>query len=522
MRRARRGAVATTGTYTEGVAFEVLSFGLVLVLGVGSGIAIARIFGLEIMGEYALAIAPMMLLGMLSTVREQTGFVRLVAPLQPRDPKITGLWISTFLFSCTLTLVMAVPVLAATWFVFHGPLDRPDLFGNALLVIVMYILFSNTAFNLDRIFTSFRAGRPLLWIRLTQALLIAAASIAAGLIWGTIRSLLLAETLAWIPPLLWRMAIVHRWMRIRVPFSVIRDGMRELPQIVRFGMQLVPGDISEAALQQSGTWLVGFVGPIGAVGAYSRAFQLARRLYELRARVAEMLFPTLIEKRGAGDTAGADRVLMDSVRYILLALMLVAAAGGGAARGVMDLFGPGFDQSADALTLLLLIAPVATCSFVQFQALWADGRAVLTTWISIGRTVIGLSAMALLTWQLGITGAALGQLIGYTAGFVAISVLTIRGLSQPLGRLFGLRELVAIPAGYAAGFVAARAVDDLFGAAPLGVPVALFAGSVAFACVAVVVGGINGRDRERGRRVWRRLRPGWLGSGGAQVEAQGL
>ncbi|MBJ7331721.1 MAG: lipopolysaccharide biosynthesis protein [Solirubrobacteraceae bacterium] len=510
----RRGP-ATPASYTHGVAFEVLSFVLILILGVGSGIAIARIYGLQVMGEYALAFAPTMMLGMLSTVREQTGFVRMVATLAPRDPQITGLWAATFLFSTALTCAMAVPVFALTWWIFTGPMDRPELVGNAALVMGMYVLFSNPAFNLDRVFTSFRAGQSLLWIRLFQASLIAAASIGAGLVWGTTLSLLLAETLAWIPALIWRAAIVHRWMPIRVPVSVVRDGLRELPRIVRFGLQLVPGDIAEAGLQQAGTWLVAFVAPIGAVGAYSRAYQLARRLYELRARVAEMLFPTLIERERAGDVAGGERVLMDSVRYVLLALTLVAAAGGGAAGGVMDLFGPGFDQAAPALALLLLIAPVATCSFVQFQALWAAGLAVKTTWISIARTVVGLTAMALLTWQMGITGAALGQLLGYAFGFAVTSVLTVRSLTQPFGALMSVRQVIAVPLGYGAGFVVARAVDEAFGFAAVGVPVALAAGSLAFAAVALAVGGLNDRDRDRVDRLRRKLAR-------AQLEPQGL
>lgn len=504
--RVRGRGPAAKGTYSEGVAFELLSFLFVLVLGIGTSIAVARLYGIVVIGEYALVYGALIALIIFSSVREQAAFVRRIAVLQPRDPRVTGLWLATFCFSVALTIPIAGLVLGVTWLLFHGPIDRPDLFGPAALMVGFGVVVYNTSWNLDRVLTGFRAGRALLWLRVGQSLLTAAFAIGGGIIWGTSTALVLAEVLSWVPILLWRLVVVSRYMRFVVPWSEVREGFRALPEIVGFGLKLTPGTLSEAALSEAGAWIVGLLAPIGAVGAYSRMWQLARRMLDLRARVGEMLFPTLVERREAGDMAGADRALIDTVRYVLSGLMLVAAAGGGAALGVTELFGPGFDQGATALVLLLLVAPLAIVSHVQFQAMWALDRPMTSSVIAMVRMAVGLPLMVLLTWKMGITGTALGQLVGYGVGFVIISVWTVRALSQPLLTLFGLRQMAGIAAGYGAGYGVAWILDDRL-AGPGGLVVALVGGSLAYAVVLLAVGGVVARDRARARKLVRRLMP---------------
>lgn len=493
------------GSYSHGMGFEVIAFALVTLVGVGSSIAIARLCGVTVLGEYALAFAPYYILNNLSSVREQAGFARRITTIEPRDPEITGLWTAMFGFSTLLTLGMSIAVLVVTWLLFAGPIGQPELFTLAVIPIVFNVLVFNPGWNLDRVLTTFRAGRALLWIRVGQAVLTAAAMIGAGLVWGTAHALVLAEVLSWVPILLWRVLAVRRYMRLIVPWSVIRDGAESLREIVSFGLKVTPGTLAEAALNQLGTWIIGAFAPLAALGAYSRAWQLVRRLLVLRPRIAEMLFPTLIERRERGDTAGADRALVDTMRYVLTGLTMVAAVGGGAAVGIMNIFGPGFDEAAGALVFLLLVPPLAICSFVQFQSMWALNRPGASSMISLVRAAVGLPLMVVLTWQMGIVGCAIGQALAYAAGIVVITVQTSRELSSPLTSLFPVRQMVAIPLAYGAGFIAARVVDQALPAFA-GVPSGMVLGAVAFAGVIALVGGWHDRDRDRIVGILARLR----------------
>ena len=79
-------------TFSEGVAFSVLSFGSIAVLSLVTAVVTARVYGIQVMGEFALAFAPTGIVWVLSSVREQPALVRALAPLAPRDPRATGLF----------------------------------------------------------------------------------------------------------------------------------------------------------------------------------------------------------------------------------------------------------------------------------------------------------------------------------------------------------------------------------------------------------------------------------------------
>ena len=55
---------------------------------------------------------------------------------------------------------------------FRGPLDRPDLLGPALVMLAQFLLFVNPGWNLENVFSAFRAGRSLFWIRLVEAIVL--------------------------------------------------------------------------------------------------------------------------------------------------------------------------------------------------------------------------------------------------------------------------------------------------------------------------------------------------------------
>src|SRR5439155_2442065 len=117
-------------------------------------------------------------------------------------------------------------------------------------------------------------------------------------------------------------------------------------------LKLTPGGIAAGASSQIGVWVLGAIGTVSAVGAYGRAWLLSNRLLTANTRISEMLLPTLVERDDSRDQVGFERALGESMRYATATLLLPAAAGGGAAVGVMQIFGPGFEQGADALAIL--------------------------------------------------------------------------------------------------------------------------------------------------------------------------
>ena len=209
-----------------------------------------------------------------------------------------------------------------------------------------------------------------------------------------------------------RLIVAPKWIQWSVPLSEIRSGFRVLPEILRFGLKVTPGSLATGISDQIGTWVLGAFGSLAAVGAWNRAWALSQRFVELNFRLAEMVFPTLVERHVGEDRTGFDRALMDSLRYIAGGMLLPAAAGGGAAAGVMELFGPGFSRASTALAIILVLPAIAAMSNIQVDALLAVGRPLATTGLSIARLAATVPLTVVLTLSMGVTGTALGVVVG--------------------------------------------------------------------------------------------------------------
>jgi O-antigen/teichoic acid export membrane protein len=346
------------------------------------------------------------------------------------------------------------------------------------------------------VLTGFRAGRLFFWIRLHQALAFVCVSVVAGIVWGTVWGLVLATAAASLTSFAHRVLVVRAFMRWLVPRADLHQGFRTLPELVKFGLRIAPGSVASGLSNEAATWVLGGFGSLSAVGAYNRAWTLARRFVEGNWLVTEMLLPTLVERRTDRDTAGFDRALVDTTRYAAIGLLLVAAVGGGAAHGVMALFGPGFEAGADALALLLLVPALVGVTAIQRTALLAGDRPGITSVILVARLAVTLVATFVLTWRLGVTGAALGVLSGAAASAMWMAAVTRRHLTAPLRALWPVHEMAALAVAFGGGFLAARAteraLDSLVGLVP-----ALLAGIAAYATVYWLAGGINSRDRIR-------------------------
>ena len=172
------------------------------------------------------------------------------------------------------------------------------------------------------------------------------------------------------------------------------------------------------------------------MGAWNRAWALSQRFVELNYRLAEMVFPTLVERHVGEDRLGFDRALVDSLRYVAGGMLLPAAVGGGAAVGIMDLFGPGFSRASTALAIVLRLPAIATMSTIQADALLAVGRPLATTWLAGIRLAATVPLTVVLTLSMGVTGTALGVTIGFTLQ-LAVQFGVLRAhLSQSLLHLW--------------------------------------------------------------------------------------
>jgi len=515
---------AERASYRAGFAFGSLSFLVIAVVGVLSTILTARLYGVRIIGQFALVLAPVSALFILSTIKEQAALIKEVAGLPPRDPRVTQLFAVVFMFSSALTAVVAIPTAVVCLFVFRGPLHAPDLIVPVLVNIAGYVIVTNTGWNIDSILSAFVAGRELFWVRLHEAVSFVVIATAAGLAWRSVWGLVIATIGASLTSLVHRMIVVRPFVRPHLSRDEYHAGLEVLPELLRFGLKATPGQIAQGISQQGGVWVLGMVSSVSVVGAYSRAVTIPQRLQRASLRITEVLYPTLVGRRMQGDGHGFDRALVDSIRYEMAGMLLIAATIGGAAHSVLNIFGPGFNSATTALALLMLFPALASITVTQTQALWATDRPVHTSTIAMLRLIVTIVLLVWLTPSLGVTGPAIALLAGYLAAIIMGGIALRPFLTQPLRITWPLRERFALVAAYGAGFAAAHGIEHAIPSV-IGLLLALLTGTFLYAAAFLLCGGLNPRDRRRltevlrwGRsRIAQRGRPQLPGAGRAQA-----
>lgn len=500
-------------SYRSGFAFGGLGFLTATALGIVSMVVTSRMYGVRIIGEFALVSAPVGALWVLSTVKEQQALIKEITGLPPRHPRVTQLFAAVFTFSSGLTAVMATLDAVACWFVFRGPLHHPELVAPTFVSLAGYAIVTNTGWNIDSIFSAFVAGRELFLVRLHEVLSFIVIAIAIGLVWQSVWGLVIATIGGYSTALAHRVSLVRTFVRAHLSMKEYRAGLRVLPELLRFGLRATPGQLAQGVSQQGGVWALGIVAQIGVVGAYSRAQMIPQRLQQASMRISEVLYPTLVGRHTKGDSHGFDRAMIDSIRYEMIGMLLIAATLGGAAQSVLEIFGPGFSRAASALALLALYPALASVTVTQTQALWATNRPGLTSIIAIARVTVTVVLLLVLTPRVGITGPAFALLAGYLAVIILSASALRHTLARPLHLTWPRRERLALIASYASGFVAAHLTEYATRSAtvlPIRILLSILAGTTVYAAIFLVCDGLNMRDRDRlreftvGVRSWRK------------------
>jgi O-antigen/teichoic acid export membrane protein len=523
-------AAGERGSYRAGFAFGSIGFVIVAIVGAISTVVTARLYGVRVIGQYALVMAPASALWILSNVKEQAALIKEITGLQPREPRVTQLFAAVFTFSVGLTAFVAALTAVVCWFVFRGPLNAPDLIAPTFATIGGYVLITNTGWNLDSIFSAFVAGRQIFWVRLHEVLSFLLIAIAVEPIWSSVWGLVVATIGAPLTSLVHRLLLVRAFVRPRLSREEYQDGLRVLPELLRFGIKATAGQIAQSASQQGGIWALGIVAPVSVVGAYSRALTVPQRLQQASLRITEVLYPTLVGRHLEGDGHGFDRAFIDSIRYEMIGMLLIGATIGGAAKSVLEIFGPGFGRAAPALLLLALFPALASITVTQTQALWATNQPGRSSLIAFARLLVTVGLLVTLTPMLGITGPAIALLAGYLIYALLGGLALRRTLTRPLRATWPRLERLALLASYLAGLAATSGVQRVSRSWP-GLVLSLATGTLAFALVFLSARGVNARDRQRLRnasdmiRAWiasRRHAPAALASDTAATTAETL
>lgn len=483
---------ATRGTVRSGMGFAASSFMLNAAVGVVSAIVTARVYGIDVIGQFALVTAPWLLLIQLSSMSEQKALTRELASLAPRAPRIAGLFFPVLAFSFVLTLIVAIPIAIVGVGALHGPMSQGHLTMPALALVAGYVLVDNTSWNLDAVLAAFLAGRELLWARLIQAAAFPVIAVALYPVSESVWALTVATLVSFAIGLLLRAVLVRRYMPLPRDSVELRSGMRELPRMLGFALRMLPSRLASGITSQAGIWILGSTSSIREVGSFARANSLAVRVNDAGFRVSEILFPALVDAFGRGDVRSFERLLRQALRLTAAPLFLAASVAGGVAAGLLDVFGAGFDDAADAFALLLVSYSVFVLVLLQSQAVVATGRPGTSSLIGVLRALVTVGLMVPLSAAWDGAGIGVSLLVGLCISWqLQARVLRRRVLHCDAApdALFAL----GVVASTAAGFLVSRLLFLSFDE-PVGIAVGGAGGAAAFVMAAVLTRLVRPRE----------------------------
>jgi PST family polysaccharide transporter len=425
----------------------------------------------------------------------QPAGVRAAADLPARGLRVSALFRLILGFSVALTLVVATIVLTVAAVLLRGPVGQPELVLPALVVMIGYVCLDNLSWNIDSLLSAFRVGHVLFWARTAQLLTFLAVAVVMAMFTRSVWGLVVATLASFAVPLAVRLSFVHRYARWRLEPGVIRAHRHELPAMLRFGLVLVPAVLLGAVTGQAGMWVVGATASVAVTGAYARALGLASKFQEAAYRIAEILMPGMVERYRHDDADGAADLLDRAFRLTGVALLTLAAVGGGAGTGVLRVFGPGFDQANVVLALLSLSFVLLVLNYLQQQGFLAVGRPGLITAQSVLTSAITIGCMFPLARLLGATGVA--------AAYVVAKVVVVVVADRLLGRelvdrpmLSGVGLLLSLGATWGVGYVVSWGLVQV-SAGMVMTAVAVTAGGLASLVTAEVLGVVPRADRDR-------------------------
>jgi O-antigen/teichoic acid export membrane protein len=347
-------------------------------------------------------------------------------------------------FSVLLTAVVAAAAMVLGRVLLAGPVDRPDLIAPSAVVVLAYATLDNLNWNLDSVLSAFRASGVLFAARAAQVLTFLVVAVALAAVDRTVWGLVWATVASFAVPLAIRVFVIPRYLAWGVGEDDRRAARAELPALLRFGLVLLPSQLAQGLAGQAGTWVVGAVGSVQSTGAYSRALGLSSKLSEAGYRVSEILMPGLVERREQEDDRAAAALLERSLRITALPLLVATAAAGGAAKGVLSVYGEGFDRASAVLAMLFAGYALSVLGTVQCLGHLAAGMPRVVGKVGLLRAGVIL----VLLWPLGALhgagGVAAAFLIGQVVAFLVLDRYLARDLLGGGRSLMGARSLAAM------------------------------------------------------------------------------
>ena len=193
---------------------------------------------------------------------------------------------------------------------------------------------------------------------------------------------------------------------------------------VHYGLRGYPGTVADFATLRMDQLLLGGLASSTAIGLYFVAVRLSEITAILAGSVSDAVMP---EVAAAKRDDRADNLLAKSLRLTVYTHLIVLLPLWLAAPHILRIvYGPSFSAAGGTFRILLVASVVLTAGGIAVSGLNGFGHPGLSTIARVSSAVVTVVALLTLLPRLGIAGAAIASLLGYSVMMIVAFIALMR------------------------------------------------------------------------------------------------
>jgi O-antigen/teichoic acid export membrane protein len=193
---------------------------------------------------------------------------------------------------------------------------------------------------------------------------------------------------------------------------------------VHYGLRGYPGTVADFATLRMDQLLLGGLASSTAIGLYFVAVRLSEITAILAGSVSDAVMP---EVAAAKHSDRADNLLARSLRLTVYTHLIVLVPLWLAAPHILRIvYGPSFSAAGGTFRILLVSSVVLTAGGIAVSGLNGFGHPGLSTIARVSSAVVTVVALLTLLPRMGIAGAAIASLLGYSVMMIVAFIALMR------------------------------------------------------------------------------------------------
>ncbi|HEX3280543.1 MAG TPA: oligosaccharide flippase family protein [Pyrinomonadaceae bacterium] len=193
---------------------------------------------------------------------------------------------------------------------------------------------------------------------------------------------------------------------------------------LHYGLRGYPGTVADFATLRMDQLLLGGLASSTAIGLYFVAVRLSEITAVLAGSVSDAVMPEVAAAKHSGR---ADNLLARSLRLTVYTHLVVLVPLWLAAPHILRIvYGPSFSAAGGTFRILLVASVVLTAGGIAVSGLNGFGHPGLSTIARVSSAVVTVVALLTLLPRMGIAGAAIASLLGYSVMMIVAFIALMR------------------------------------------------------------------------------------------------